>query len=376
MERIYLASPHMGGRELDFVHEAFETNWVAPLGPNVNNFEQELAEMVGANAAAALSSGTAAIHLALKALDVQSGDEVFCSSLTFSASANPITYEKAIPVFIDSEYTTWNMCPIALEKAFQASVLKGKLPKAVIVVNLYGQSADYDKIKGLCDQYGVPIIEDAAESLGATYKGIQTGTIGEIGIFSFNGNKIITTSGGGMMVAKDKKHTDKVIFWSTQAREQARHYEHEEIGYNYRMSNIVAGIGRGQLLVLKERVAQKKAIYERYEQAFKGLPIEMMNIADFGESNYWLSAATLKAESPVSPVEIMIELEKHNIESRPVWKPMHLQPVFAEYAFFTANEEGSISEDLFNRGICLPSDTKMTVEQQEKVIEIIKGMFT
>lgn len=212
MERIYLASPHMGGRELDFVHEAFETNWVAPLGPNVNNFEQELAEMVGANAAAALSSGTAAIHLALKALDVQSGDEVFCSSLTFSASANPITYEKAIPVFIDSEYTTWNMCPIALEKAFQASVLKGKLPKAVIVVNLYGQSADYDKIKGLCDQYGVPIIEDAAESLGATYKGIQTGTIGEIGIFSFNGNKIITTSGGGMMVAKDKKHTDKVIF--------------------------------------------------------------------------------------------------------------------------------------------------------------------
>lgn len=375
-ERIYLASPHMGGRELDFVHEAFETNWVAPLGPNVNNFEKELAEMVGANAAAALSSGTAAIHLALKALDVQSGDEVFCSSLTFSASANPITYEKAIPVFIDSEYTTWNMCPIALEKAFQASVLKGKFPKAVIVVNLYGQSADYDKIKGLCDQYGVPIIEDAAESLGATYKGIQTGTIGEIGIFSFNGNKIITTSGGGMMVAKDKKHTDKAIFWSTQAREQARHYEHEEIGYNYRMSNIVAGIGRGQLLVLQERIAQKKAIYERYAQAFKGLPIEMMNIADFGESNYWLSVATLNAESPVAPGKIMIELEKHNIESRPVWKPMHLQPVFAEYAFFTANEEESISEDLFNRGICLPSDTKMTVEQQEKVIEIIKGMFT
>ncbi|MGL5384021.1 MAG: DegT/DnrJ/EryC1/StrS family aminotransferase [Culicoidibacterales bacterium] len=375
MERIYLASPHMGGKELDFVHEAFTTNWVSPLGPNVNQFEKELATMVGAKAAAALSSGTAAIHLALKALGVEAGDEVFCSTLTFSASANPITYEKAIPVFIDSEYSTWNMCPIALEKAFEAAVAKGKLPKAVIVVNLYGQSADYDQIKGLCDHYGVPIIEDAAESLGATYKGVQTGTIGEIGIFSFNGNKIITTSGGGMMVAHKKKYTKKAIFWATQAREHERHYEHREIGYNYRMSNVVAGIGRGQLLVLQERIAQKKAIYERYEQAFKALPIEMMNIADFGESNYWLSAATLAVDSPVTPLQIMIELEKHNIESRPVWKPMHLQPVFESCEFFTANETGSISEDLFNRGICLPSDTKMTVEQQTRVIEIIKGMF-
>ncbi|MGL6247925.1 MAG: DegT/DnrJ/EryC1/StrS family aminotransferase [Culicoidibacterales bacterium] len=375
MERIYLASPHMGGKELDFVHEAFATNWLAPLGPNVTNFESELATMVGAKAAAAFSSGTAAIHLALKVLGVEAGDEVFCSTLTFSASANPITYEKAIPVFIDSEYSTWNMCPIALKKAFEAAVAKGKLPKAVIVVNLYGQSADYDQIKGLCDHYGVPIIEDAAESLGATYKGVQTGTIGEIGIFSFNGNKIITTSGGGMMVTNHAKYTDKALFWATQAREQARHYEHKEIGYNYRMSNVVAGIGRGQLLVLQERVAQKKAIYQRYEQAFKGLPIEMMNIADFGESNYWLSAATLAVNSPVAPIEIMIELEKHNIESRPVWKPMHLQPVFETCEFFTANEIRSISEDLFNLGICLPSDTKMTVEQQNRVIEIIKGMF-
>lgn len=377
-ERIYLASPHMSeqGYEEQYVKEAFETNWVAPLGPNVTYFEKELAQYVGVKSASALSSGTAAIHLGLKALGVTTGDVVFCSTLTFSASCNPILYLGAMPVFIDSDAKTWNMCPKALKLAFEDAEKNNQLPKAVVVVNLYGQSADMDPILELCEQYNVPILEDAAESLGATYKGRMSGTIGDIGIYSFNGNKIITTSGGGMMVSNNEEYTKKATFWATQSREAERHYEHKEIGYNYRMSNVVAGIGRGQLKVLNDRISKKKEIYETYKEAFKDIEdIEMMNICDFGESNYWLSVMTLKENSKVKPLDIMLALEKENIESRPVWKPMHLQPIFTQYPFFTANEEISVSEDYFNRGVCLPSDTKMTKNQQLKVVKLIKESF-
>ena len=377
-ERIYLASPHMSeeGYEQTYVKEAFETNWVAPLGPNVTNFEQELATYVGVNSASALSSGTAAIHLGLKALGVEAGDVVFCSTLTFSASCNPILYLGATPVFIDSDAKTWNMCPKALKLAFEAAEKNNQIPKAVVVVNLYGQSADMDPIIELCEQYQVPILEDAAESLGATYKGRMSGTIGDIGIYSFNGNKIITTSGGGMMVSNNEAYTKKATFWATQSREAERHYEHKEIGFNYRMSNVVAGIGRGQLKVLNERIAKKKEIYETYQEAFKDIAdIEMMNICDFGQSNYWLSVMTLKETSKVKPLDIMLALEAENIESRPVWKPMHLQPIFKQYPFFTVSENIPVSEDYFNRGVCLPSDTKMTTEQQNHIIELIKQLF-
>lgn len=375
-ERIYLASPHMGGEELKYIHEAFTSNWIAPLGPNVNHFEQELANCVGVNNASALSSGTAAIHLGLKALGVTEGDIVFCSTLTFSASCNPIIYLGATPVFIDSDKDTWNMCPSSLALAFEEAVSLQKLPKAVIVVNLYGQSADLDPIIELCQKYDVPILEDAAESLGATYKGRYSGTIGDIGIYSFNGNKIITTSGGGMMVSNEEVYTKKATFWATQSREAERHYEHKEIGYNYRMSNIVAGIGRGQLKVLNERITKKKEIFNMYQEAFKDIQeIEMMNICDYGKSNYWLSVITLSEASRVKPLDIMMELESHNIESRPVWKPMHLQPIFKQYPFFTVSEGVSVAEDYFNRGVCLPSDTKMTTEQQQQVIAYIRALF-
>ena len=378
-ERIYLASPHMSeqGYEEQYVKEAFETNWVAPLGPNVMNFEKELAQYVGVKSASALSSGTAAIHLGLKALGVTRGDVVFCSTLTFSASCNPILYLGATPVFIDSDAKTWNMCPKALKLAFEDAEKNNKLPKAVVVVNLYGQSADMDPILELCQNYNVPILEDAAESLGATYKGKMSGTIGDIGIYSFNGNKIITTSGGGMMVSNNEDYTKKATFWATQSREAERHYEHKEIGYNYRMSNVVAGIGRGQLKVLNERIAKKKEIYETYKEAFKDIEdIEMMNICDFGESNYWLSVMTLKETSKVTPLDIMIALEKENIESRPVWKPMHLQPIFNSFPFFQVKKGISIAESYFNCGVCLPSDTKMTQKEQYKVIKRIKSMFS
>lgn len=378
MTRIYLASPHMSeeGYEQAYVKEAFDTNWVAPLGPNVNQFEHELADYVGVKSASALSSGTAAIHLGLKALGVGEGDTVFCSTLTFSASCNPILYLGATPVFIDSDAATWNMCPKALKKAFEDATKRHQLPKAVVVVNLYGQSAHMDPILELCQKYNVPILEDAAESLGSTYKGRMSGTIGDIGIYSFNGNKIITTSGGGMMVSNNEDYTKKATFWATQSREAERHYEHQELGYNYRMSNVVAGIGRGQLKVLNERIVKKKEIYETYQSAFKEIAdIEMMNICDFGESNYWLSVMTLKETSQVKPLDIMLALEKENIESRPVWKPMHMQPVFKQYPFFTATDDQPVSEDYFKRGICLPSDTKMTAEQQQRVIDIIKGLF-
>ncbi len=328
-KRIFLASPHMGGMEKEFVQEAFDTNWIAPLGPNVNNFEKEIEEYTGTKSAAALVSGTSAIHMALKALGIKEGDRVFCSSLTFAASCNPITYEKGEPVFIDSEPESWNMSPVALKKAFIECKKEGKLPKAVIIVHLYGQSADMDKIKEICSEYNVPIIEDAAESLGATYKGVQTGTIGDYGIYSFNGNKIITTSGGGMLVSHNEDKINKVKFWITQARDNARHYEHTEIGYNYRMSNVVAGIGRGQLRVLNERIEKKKEIFETYKEAFKDIKdIEMMPICDYGEPNYWLSCMMINEDSKVKPIDIILALEEENIESRPIWKPMHMQPVY------------------------------------------------
>ena len=372
-KRIYLASPHMGDEELKFVKEAFETNWIAPMGPNVDCFEKEVADYVGVNSASALSSGTAAIHLALKSLNVEKGDIVFCSTLTFSASCNPIIYQGATPVFIDSEYESYNMCPKALEKAFIEAQKENKMPKAVVVVNLYGQSADLDKIKEICDRYNVGIIEDAAESLGATYKGKQSGTIGEFGIYSFNGNKIITTSGGGMLVSNNENAIKKAKFWATQSRENERHYEHLELGFNYRMSNIVAGIGRGQLKKLDERIEQKKAIYETYKNEFKDIEdIEMMPVCDYGKPNYWLSVITLKEESKVKPLDIILALEKENIESRPVWKPMHLQPFYKEYKFVSNVEGKSVAEDLFNRGVCLPSDTKMSKEDMDRIIDIIK----
>lgn len=372
-KRVYLASPHMGKDEIKYINSAFETNWIAPLGPNVNEFEKGICKYTSAKAATALVSGTSAIHLALKCLGVGEDDVVFCSTLTFSATVNPIIYEGAEPVFIDSNYETWNMCPIALQKAFDDAQKNNKMPKVVLVVNLYGQSADYDKLKEICDKYNVPIIEDAAESLGSTYKGKQTGTIGEIGIYSFNGNKIITTSGGGMMVSNNEDYTKKALFWATQSREAKRHYEHKEIGYNYRMSNIVAGIGCGQLAVLDERIARKKEIFETYKKAFKDIEdIEMMNICDFCKSNYWLSCATINKNSKVKPLDIIIALENENIESRPVWKPMHTQPIFKDYKFFTTLEEGSVSEDLFERGICLPSDTKMNDEDIKIIISIIQ----
>lgn len=375
-DRIYLASPNMGGEELKYINEAFDTNWVAPLGPNVTNFEREICEYTGAKSSCALVSGTSAIHLALKCLGVKQGDIVFCSTLTFAATCNPIIYQGAEPVFIDSNYETWNMCPVALQKAFDDAINNNKIPKAVIVVNLYGQSADYDNLKAICDKYNVPIIEDAAESLGATYKGKQTGTIGDIGIYSFNGNKIITTSGGGMMVSNNEEYTEKALFWATQARENERHYEHKEIGFNYRMSNVVAGIGRGQIKVLNERIDKKKEIFETYKDAFKDIyDIEMMNICDFGEANYWLSVATINEGSKVKPLDIIIALEKENIESRPVWKPMHIQPVFKDHKFFSSLDEKSIADDLFNRGICLPSDTKMNKDDIDKIISIVKSLF-
>ena len=368
-KKIWLASPHMSdeGYEMQYVQEAFDTNWVAPLGPNVNEFEKELAAKVGSKHAAAMTSGTGAIHLALKAAGVCEGDIVFCPTLTFSATANPIIYQNATPVFIDSDYETWNMDPKALEAAFEKY---GDKVKAVLVVHLYGLSADMDKIMEICSRYNVTVIEDAAESLGAYYKGRHTGTFGEFGVFSFNGNKIITTSGGGMLVSDDEEKIKKVRFWSTQSRDAARHYQHSELGFNYRMSNVVAGIGRGQLKVLDKRVAKKKYIFEFYKRELGQLEgVEFMPINDWNEPNYWLSVMTLSGK--VRPLDVMEALEKENIESRPVWKPMHMQPFFAEYDYVGSD----VSEKLFENGVCLPSDTKMTDEDLERIVSIIKSLW-
>ena len=374
-KRIYLSSPHMSdeGYENAFIQEAFATNWIAPLGPNVDAFERELAERVGVKAALAVSSGTAAIHLALKAVGVEQGDIVFCQDLTFAATANPIRYQGATPVFIDSNHT-WNMCPAALKKAFEKYEKLGQRPKVVIVVHLYGLSADLDPILEVCREYDVPLIEDAAESLGSYYKGKATGTIGDLGIYSFNGNKIITTSGGGMLVSNDEEKIAKARFWATQAREPFRHYEHRELGYNYRMSNVCAGIGRGQLKVLAERIAKKKYIFEYYRQHLSDLDgLDMMPIQDYDEPNHWLSCVLLSGT--VRPIDIIESLEAEGIESRPIWKPMHMQPYYRDCDFITLGEQGSVSEDIFVRGVCLPSDTKMTDGDLARVVEVIRGLW-
>ncbi len=369
--RILLSTPHIGEAELEFVAEAFRTNWIAPLGPNVDAFERELAGHIGVAHAAAVSSGTAAIHLALRLLDVGPGDEVFCSSLTFVASANPILYQGAIPVFIDSDYVSWNMSPVALERALANRRAQGRLPKAVIVVNLYGQSADMDPILALCDAYGVPIIEDAAESLGATYRGRASGSFGRIGIFSFNGNKIITTSGGGMLVSEDESLVKRARHLSTQARESAAHYEHVEVGYNYRMSNVLAGIGRGQLHVLDERIAARRAVFSRYRERLDDLSaITWMPEPEWSFSNRWLTTATLEKYSVNSLISALAELQ---IEARPVWKPMHLQPLFQGAEFFGDGRNGDVSHDLFARGICLPSGSNMSTDQVDRVADALRA---
>lgn len=371
--RIYLSSPTMNGKEMDYINEAFETNWIAPLGPNVNGFEKELAEFVNIPHAAALSSGTAAIHLAVKAAGIGKGDIVFCPSLTFSATCNPVLYENATPVFIDSDEATWNMDPEALKKAF----VKYPNAKAVILAHLYGIPAKLNEIMQICKEHNAILIEDAAESLGSKYQGRYTGTFGKYGIFSFNGNKIITTSGGGMLVSEDGAAIEKARFWATQSREKERHYEHKEIGYNYRMSNILAGIGRGQLHSLKEYIAKKKNIYEQYRAAFKDIPeIGFNPVPEECELNYWLTCITLSENSKVKPLDIILALEKENIEARPIWKPMHLQPVFKDNDFVTTDDRLiTVSEDIFNRGLCLPSDIKNSEEDMARIIKIIKALF-
>ena len=378
-KRIYLSCPTMHGEEQEFIREAFDTNWVAPLGPNVNAFEKEMEAYTGAGHASALSAGTAAIHLALRILGVGEKDIVFVPSLTFSATCNPVVYEKATPVFIDSERDTWNMSPEALRRAFE----KYPSPKAAIVVHLYGTCAKLDEIMEICAQHGVPLVEDAAESLGSIYKGKHTGTFGKIGIYSFNGNKIITTSGGGMLVSDDEEITKKATFLATQARDPARFYQHSQIGYNYRMSNITAGIGRGQLLHMEEHKALKRKIYRQYQEAFADIPeISMNPLNQDGDDNCWLSCMTIAQGActsrgeKITPDMIMDALEKENVESRPIWKPLHLQPVFAEYDFITAKEgEDSVAEDIFDRGLCLPSDIKNTPEDMELIIKTVRGCF-
>ncbi|OEH85541.1 pyridoxal phosphate-dependent aminotransferase [Desulfuribacillus stibiiarsenatis] len=375
----------MSGTELDYIKEAFNSNWISPLGPNVDAFEKELAETVGVKGAVALSSGTAAIHLALHLLDVGHEDYVICSSLTFAASANPILYQGAKPIFIDSDMESWNMSPQALERAFIDAVELGYLEKikAVIVVNLYGQSADMDAIIKICSQYGKPIIEDAAESLGATYctsnngqlVSKASGTFGEFGIYSFNGNKIITTSGGGMLVSNNLEALDKARFWATQARDKALHYQHSEMGYNYRMSNVLAGIGRGQLKVLDDRVEARRRIFKRYEEALQGIDsIAFMPELSYGKSTRWLTALTFDASIlNITVAELCRMLGEHNIEARPVWKPLHLQPLFKGTKYYSHEVNGmSVSDFLFENGVCLPSGSNMSSEQQERVIDTFK----
>lgn len=405
--RIWLASPTMHGEEQLFVKEAFDTNWVSTVGENLNQLEKGIQDYVGCKGAVALSAGTAALHLALKLAGVKAGDVVLCSDVTFSATANPITYEKAVPVFIESERETWNMDPEALRKAFEKYDGKvhadGKLypvPKAVMLVHLYGVPAKIDEIKAICEENGAVLIEDAAESLGATYKGMQTGTFGKYNAISFNGNKIITTSGGGMLLTDDVDGANKARFWSTQSREGYPWYHHLEIGYNYRMSNITAGVGRGQLLHLDEHIARKKDIYMRYKDGFKDLPVSMNPyIEGESEPNFWLSCMLIDEavmckqdrslvgdDNPMAtettyvseagkscPDEIREFLAKHNVESRPIWKPMHVQPVFEGCDYISVGD--NVGEDIFQRGLCLPSDITMTPEEQDVVIEMVKRCF-
>lgn len=374
-KRIYLSPPHLDGREKELLIEAYESNWITTLGPQVNAFEEEMSSRVGIPYAAALSSGTAALHLALLILGVKPGDEVLCSSFTFSATANAITYCGATPVFIDSNAATWNIDPLMLEEELKECMKRGKLPRAVITVDLYGQTADYDPIVKLCNEYGVPLIEDAAEALGGTYKGRSAGSFGEMGVFSFNGNKIITTSGGGMLVSNNKAYIDRARHLATQARDPAPHYQHSDIGYNYRMSNILAAMGRGQLEHLTKKIARRKEINLFYRKTLSAVPgIGFMPIASYGEPNYWLTCITLDPkQQKTTNEELRLALEKENIESRPLWKPMHLQPVFQSCRI----RGGSVSEELFAHGLCLPSGSGMTDEDLHRVgkalLEVLKA---
>ena len=373
-QRLSLSTPTMHGEEMSFIQEAFEKNWIAPLGFNCDGFENETAEYLSKNNenlhCLSLNSGTSALHLAVKLAGVKSGDVVLCSDMTFAATVNPISYEGGVQVYIDSEYETWHMDPVALEKACE----KYPNAKVVMLVHLYGTPAKMDEIIEICKKHNAILIEDAAEAFSATYNGKQCGTFGKYSVLSFNGNKIITTSGGGMLVTDNKQDRDKAFFWATQSREPFPWYEHKEIGYNYRMSNVVAGIGRGQLLHLEEHKAKKREIYERYKKGFEGLPVTMNPYLENSDPNFWLSCILLDKSVKISPIEIMEKLNAENIETRPLWKPMHMQEVFKNNDFITANVQ-AVNEDLFNRGLCLPSDIKMTAEQQEKVIAIIKKII-
>lgn len=358
------------GYEMQYIREAFESNWIAPMGKNVDEFEREFISFVGSRAGVALSTGTAALHMALLAAGVEEGDIVFCQALTFAASANPIIYRHAIPVFIDSDEATWNMDPERLEDAFLKYRKQGKKPKAVIVAHLYGLSADLDRIVALCKEHDTVLIEDAAESLGTLYKGRYTGTFGDFGAFSFNGNKIITTSGGGMLVSDNEERIRKVRFWATQAREPVRHYEHRELGFNYRMSNILAGIGRGQLKVLDRRIAKKRYIFDFYKSGFSDIPdITMMPIMKESRSNCWLSC--IRVIGRVKPMDIILALEKENIEARPIWMPMQLQPFYRGYDFIGKG----VSEKIYESGVCLPSDTKMSDGEMNRVVSVVRALW-
>ena len=369
MKRIYLSPPHVFGDEESLVKDAFATNWIAPLGPHVDAFEEELQRVVDVPHAVALSSGTAALHLAMELLGVGAGDHVVCSSLTFSASANPICYQRATPVFVDCD-ETWTMDPNALEDALRSGDAAGRRAKAVIAVDLYGQCADYERVLQICDRFGVPLVEDAAEALGATYKGRSSGGFGRLGVFSFNGNKIITTSGGGMLVSHEKALADRARFLATQARDPAPHYQHSCIGYNYRLSNVLAAIGRGQLTTLTERVAARRRIFDRYVEVLRDLPgVDFMPEASYGRSNRWLTCLTIDpVRFGADRESVRLALEAENIEARPVWKPMHMQPVFAGSPMFG----GAVSERLFQRGLCLPSGSSLTAEDQDRVTSIVR----
>lgn len=373
--KIWLSSPHMGGNELKYVNEAFDSNWVAPLGPNVNGFEDDLVKYQGNDSfVGALSSGTAALHLGLIILGVKAGDEVICQSMTFSASANPILYLGATPVFVDSEDQTWNMCPVHLEEAIKDRIQNGRKPKAIIAVHLYGMPYKVDEINAIAAKYQIPILEDSAEALGSTYKKQKCGTFGEIGVLSFNGNKIITTSGGGALVAKNKEIKDRAVFLATQARDDAPHYQHSEVGYNYRMSNICAGIGRGQMEVLDKHIALRRKMNEFYSDFFRNID----GVTVFKEpndnfySNHWLSAILI---DPIivgkNREDLRLVLEKENIESRPLWKPMHLQPIFMQYPYYGSG----VAENLFKHGLCLPSGSNLTIQDKKRIMNVLEFFF-
>jgi dTDP-4-amino-4,6-dideoxygalactose transaminase len=371
---VLLSPPHMSGDERSFVDDAFSTNWIAPAGPNLDAFEKEISAYLGVSDAVAVSSGTAAIHLGLRLLDVGPGDIVFTPSFTFIASVSPIVYQHATPVFIDSEPESWNMSPLALERALKEASHTGSMPKAIIVVNIYGQSANYVEILKLADTYGVPVLEDAAESLGATYQNKQSGRFGKIGTFSFNGNKIITTSGGGLLIADDQEYLERARYLATQARQQAAHYEHTEIGYNYRMSNVLAGIGRGQLLVLKDRIERRRAIFEQYQLFLRDIDaITFMPELEEGRGIRWLSTCLIdENKSACSSKEIMKKLASRGIETRSLWKPMHRQPVFSKLKYYPHETGMSVSDDCFEQGLCLPSGTNISDENLNRIQRLVR----